>query len=84
MGWLTLQVPPGKMSYSYYLLCTNCTTLMYIDVINVMYTYIMLRTMKPTYLMTVYWLRSPYRLVSLEEKKLDVKLVSDFLTPLGK
>jgi hypothetical protein len=31
-------------------------TLMYINVINVMYTYIMLRNIKPTYLMTFYWL----------------------------
>jgi hypothetical protein len=31
-------------------------TLMYINVINVAYTYIILRTIKPTYLMTVYCL----------------------------
>ncbi len=43
--------------YSYYLLCTYCTTLLYINVINVMYTNIMLCTIKPTYLMTVYCLR---------------------------
>jgi hypothetical protein len=30
---------------------------MYINVINVTYTYIMLRTIKPTYSMTVYCLR---------------------------
>ncbi len=30
---------------------------MYINVINVTYTYIMLRTIKPTYLMSVYCLR---------------------------
>ncbi len=45
-----------KMSYSNYVLCTNCTTLMYINVINVTYTYIMLHTIKPTHLMTVYCL----------------------------
>ncbi len=30
---------------------------MYINVMNVMYTYIMLRTIKPTYLVTIYCLR---------------------------
>ncbi len=53
----THQQKQDKMSYSYYLLCTNCATLMYINAINVMYTYIMLHTIKPTYLMTVYCLR---------------------------
>jgi hypothetical protein len=52
----THQLKQDKMSYSYYLLCTNCTTLMYIIVINVMYSYIMLNTIKPTYLMTDYCL----------------------------
>ena len=46
-----------KMSYLYYLLCTNHKTLTYINVINVTYTYIMVHTIKPTYLMTVYCLR---------------------------
>jgi hypothetical protein len=41
--------------------------------------------MKPTYLMTVYWLgRQPLSAFVIGRKKYsDVKLVSDFLTPLG-
>ncbi len=35
----THQPKQNKTSYSYYLLCTNCTTLMYINVINIMYRY---------------------------------------------
>jgi hypothetical protein len=43
---------------------------MYIYVINVMYTYIMLRTIKPTYLMTVYCPRGAAPIGLLELKKL--------------
>jgi hypothetical protein len=53
----THQPKQDKTSYLYFLLCTNCTTLMHINVISVTYTYIMLCTIKPTYLVTVYCLR---------------------------
>ncbi len=68
----THQPKQDNTSYLNYLLCTNCTTFMYINiitvtytyimlrtinVINVTHTYIMLRTIKPTYLMTVHCLR---------------------------
>ncbi len=52
----THQPKQDEMSYSYCLQCTNCTTLMYINVINVTYTYIMLCTIQSTYFMIVYCL----------------------------
>ncbi len=47
---------------------------MYINVINVTYTYIILRTIKPTYLMTVYYLRgaAPIGLYVVKLKALPI------------